>query len=204
MTNIKAPVLGLDLDDTIAEYLLGLRKFIIKKDADFFDGMTEAELDAHFPQLPTYDNFVWSRINGNREKFIAYHAEAVENGLFADLEPIAGAVEALWKLKREHGVHIYVITSRFVQNWQNARVLMDTGVWLDKNNVPYDDIMFARDKVDVLADVYIDDSPKNITNLRKAGRNVIVYNQSYNQDFGGPRAHDWAEAYTLITDALCK
>jgi 5'-nucleotidase len=198
------PVLGLDVDDTIAEYLNGLRASIISKEADFFKGMAPEKIAAHFPELESYDKFTWSCINGDREKFIQYHTEAVEEGLFRNLKVHEGASDALWKLNDEHDVHIYIITSRFVKHGQNARVLTDTALWLDANKIPYRDIMFVNNKVDVMADVYIDDSPKNINNLRAAGRNVIVYDQSYNKELEGPRAHNWAEAYTLIADALGK
>jgi 5'(3')-deoxyribonucleotidase len=197
--NHSMPVLGLDLDDTSFEYLNGLKEFIIKEDSEFFAGMTEEEIQTHFPTLVSYDYFPWTRIKGDRKKFEEYHCNAVENGLFRSLKPHAGVSEALWKLNNEHDFHIYVITSRFVRHGQHARVLTDTAISLDEANIPYRDIMFVRDKVNVVADVYIDDSPKNIHNLREVGRNVIVYDQPYNQDFDGPRAHNWTEGYDILS-----
>lgn len=194
------PVLGLDLDDTSAFYLEGLKQFIVEKEADFFNGMSDEEIKAHFPDLTSYDDFIWSRINGDRSKFEAYHCEAVESGLFRRLTPQPGVSEALWKLNNEHDFHIYVITSRFVKHGQHARVLTDTATWLDENKIPYRDIMFVKNKVDVVADVYIDDSPTNIRNLRAAGREVIVFDQTYNREFDGPRAKNWDEAYQLLSN----
>ena len=194
------PILGLDIDDTSGKYLKALKQYIIEEEQDkFFAGMTAAEIDTHFPAMTSYDSFEWTVINGDREKFKAYHANAVDRGIYANIEPFEGLSDAIWKLKQEHDFQIYVITNRFVVNGQNAKVITDTGLWLDKNNVPYDDIMFTRNKVNVMADVYIDDSKHNIMPLRAAGRKTITYDRTYNRELPGLRAHNWGEAYDLLS-----
>lgn len=194
------PILGLDLDDTSGKYLKTLKQAIIEAEQEkMFAGMTSAEIDTHFPDMSSYSSFEWSAIAGDREVFKRYHADAVDKGLYANIEPFIGVSEALWKLKKEHDYRIFVITSRFVMNGQNAKVISDTGLWLDKHNIPYDDIMFTSSKVNILADVYIDDSEHNILPLREAGRNTIVYDRSYNKQLPGPRAKNWDEAYNLLS-----
>ena len=194
------PILGLDIDDTSGKYLKTLKQYIIEAEQDkAFAGMSAAEIDTHFPEMTSYDSFEWSVINGDREKFKAYHSEAVNKNLYANIEPFAGVSEKLWKLKKEHNFQIYVITNRFVINGQNAKVITDTGLWLDKHNIPYDDIMFTRNKVNIMADIYIDDSKHNIMPLREAGRKTITFDRTYNRELPGPRAHNWEEAYTLIS-----
>lgn len=193
------PVLGLDIDDTSAKYMKGLKSYIIEAEPEFFAGMSPTEVDKHFPSMATYDSFEWSLIKGDRDKFIKYHTEAVDKGLFCNLEPMKNVSSRLWQLKEQHDFQIYVITSRFVKNGQHARVLTDTAIWLDNNNIPYDDIMFARKKVDVVADVYIDDSEKNITALRGVGRKVITYDRTYNRHIEGMRALNWDDAYNQLS-----
>lgn len=195
------PILGLDIDDTSGKYLKALKQYIIEEEQDkAFAGMSLAEIDAQFPDMMSYDSFEWSVINGDREKFKAYHEKAVDRGIYTEIEPFAGLSDALWKLKRDHDFRIFVITSRFVINGQNTKVISDTGLWLDKHNVPYDDIMFTSSKVNVLADVYIDDGYHNILPLREAGRKVITFDRTYNREIPGPRAHNWNEAYKLISE----
>lgn len=196
----RLPILGLDIDDTSGKYLKSLMQDIIEQEqGKRFAGLSAEEIITHFPDMQRYDSFEWAAINGNRELFKEYHRIAVENGIYTKLEPFEGVSEALWKLKREHDYRIFVITSRFVIPGQHARVVSDTALWLDKHDIPYDDIMFTSEKVNVLADVYIDDSPKNITSLQEAGRKTIVYDRSYNRDLTGPRAHNWNEAYDLLS-----
>lgn len=193
-------ILGLDIDDTSGKYLKALKQFIINHEqGGSFAGLSESQIDSHFPDMSAYDSFEWSVINGDRAKFKKYHEDAVDNGLYTQIEPFEGVSDALWKLKNEHDFRIFVITSRFVIPGQNSKVISDTGIWLDKHNIPYDDIMFTSNKVNVLADVYIDDSMHNILPLQEAGRKTIVYDRSYNRHLTGPRAHNWEEAYQLIS-----
>lgn len=193
------PVLGLDFDDTVFHYLKGLQAFIVKKESAFFKDMTLEQIDSHFPELESYDKFIWTLIGNDRSKFEQYHCEAVEAGLFKDLEVMDNASAVFHKLIKEHGFEIYGITKRFVRNGQHARVLTDTAISLDKHDIPFHDIMFVRNKVDVMADVYLDDSPGNINALRAAGRTVVVFDQKYNRDLAGPRVSNWNEAYDLLS-----
>lgn len=193
------PILGLDIDDTSGKYLKALKQHIIEEEQHLFSGMSPEEIETHFPEMRSYDSFEWTPINGDREKFKKYHGNAVDNGLYSRIEPFPGLTEALWKLKKEHDFRIFVITSRFVNPGQNAKVITDTGIWLDKHNIPYDDIMFTSNKANVIADVYIDDSKHNLLPLQELGRKTIVYDRSYNREIPGLRAHNWEEAYNLIS-----
>lgn len=196
------PVLGLDLDDTVMPYLTGLRDFIIQEEAEFFKGMSSQEIASHFPDLDTYNSFPWTLINGDRAKFEYYHEKAVDAGLLRNQVAYPHASETLHRLVEEHDIQVYIITSRFVVKGQHNKVLSDTGYALDANNIPYRDIMFVRRKVDVVADVYMDDAPHNLLSLQEAGRNTITFHQSYNQEVPGLRVSGWEEAYPTILQSL--
>jgi 5'(3')-deoxyribonucleotidase len=134
---------------------------------------------------------------GFPDAFRGFHTKAVEERIYRDMPIFPQASEYLWKLSDE-GHHIRIITSRFVKHGQNHRVVTDTGISLDNSDIPYRDIMFTALKVDIFADVYIDDSPKNIELLKAAGRQVIIYDAPYNRDFEGRRAHNWPEVYAHL------
>ena len=72
--------------------------------------------------------------------------------------------------------------------------------WLDDARIPYRDLCFLGAKPQVEADLYIDDSPGNITGLRKAGNDVIVFDQPYNRDMAGPRAGNWSEVEEIVME----
>ena len=115
------------------------------------------------------------------------------------MPPIEGVTDALWRLS-DAGIHIRVITHRLYVNWGHASAVADTVGWLDKHRIPYRDICFLGNKPDVGADVYIDDGPHNIIQLRAAGFNAIVFDQPYNQDLDGPRVKDWAELEEMVVE----
>ena len=64
----------------------------------------------------------------------------------------------------------------------------------DSNNIPYMSLCFAGLKDSIQATVHIDDSPANIAVLREVGQHVVVFDQPYNRELGGPRMADWSGA----------
>lgn len=189
--SMKKIVLGIDLDGVCANYYDALRRYV----AEAY-GVPESEIEEIYPEPKTYDMIEWP---GFKHNFVKYHSEAVTEGIYSNMEPIPGASYTLWKLNEE-GYHVRVITSRFVKHGQNAQVVSDTAFWLDQNDIPYRDIMFVKDKPDVYADIYVDDSPENIRNLQATGRKVIIFDAPYNQSSEGNRAKNWDEVYKLITE----
>lgn len=132
------------------------------------------------------------------EQYGELHRDAVtEHRLFRDLPVIEGCAEVLWRLS-DAGVWIRIITHRLYTNWGHAEAVADTVAWLDDARIPYRDICFLGAKPQVEADVYIDDAPHNITQLRAADNDVIVFDAPYNRDLEGPRASSWAEVEDLV------
>ena len=55
-----------------------------------------------------------------------------------------------------------------------------------------------REKEQVGADVYIDDTPDNIRSLRGQGLPAICFANSTNTMIGPPRAKSWEKVYELV------
>ena len=180
-------VFGVDLDGVCGDYTTAFRTIAARE-----LGVSEAEL----PLERHWDFREWDleRAGG----FAHLHAKAVsEDRLFANMPPISGVQDSLWRLS-DAGVHIRIITHRLYVNWGHASAVADTVTWLDEQKIPYRDICFLGNKPEVGADVYIDDAPHNINQLRAAGCEAIVFDQPYNQDLAGPRAKDWSELEEMI------
>ena len=188
-------ILGIDLDQVTLHYVDGLRDFIAKE-----LGIDPATVKDEMPDPSDYGFSNWDVM---KDKFIHFHTSAVEEGIYSHLDSFEGASATLWKLNDE-GFHNRVITSRFVKHGQNGRVITDTAASLDAHNIPYRDIMFIRHKPDVYADIYLDDAPKNIEAFRKAGRDFIIFDYSYNQGIPGPRAYNWDDVYRLVHEIAAK
>jgi 5'(3')-deoxyribonucleotidase len=55
-----------------------------------------------------------------------------------------------------------------------------------------------KEKEQVGADVYIDDSPGNVARLRGKDLYTICFANSTNKAIGNPRARSWEEVYRLV------
>jgi 5'(3')-deoxyribonucleotidase len=121
----------------------------------------------------------------------------VERPGYRMMRPLPGAVTALRTLY-EHGYLIRILTGRLWTAGLAARVLGDTGFWVEANEIPADDIAFVTDKASVHADFYVEDGPHFLTALHSLQRRVIVFDQPYNQHSRGPRARSWEEVVRLV------
>ncbi|MTV25578.1 hypothetical protein FTX61_09180 [Nitriliruptoraceae bacterium ZYF776] len=184
-------VLGVDLDAVCGDYEGAFRASVARQ-----LGRDPAEL------APQTVMDAYSEWGLSFEEFEEAHRTAVlEDRIFRHMAPLPGVSEALWQLSNE-GVWIRIITHRLLFNWAHETSAADTAYWLDANEIPYRDLCFIGDKPDVGADIYVDDSPRNIANLRAAGRTAIVFDQPYNRELAGPRAHDWGEVTAFVLGVL--
>jgi 5'-nucleotidase len=180
-------VLGVDLDGVCADYEGAFRTSVAAR----------LELDAEGLAPQTIMD-AYSEWGLTFEQFEEAHRTAVtEDRIFRHMEPLPGVSEALWQLS-DAGVWIRIITARLLFSGAHEVSAADTAYWLDANRIPYRDLCFISDKPNVGADLYVDDSPSNIVALREAGKTAIVFDQPYNRDLPGPRAHDWNEVVTAV------
>jgi hypothetical protein len=55
-----------------------------------------------------------------------------------------------------------------------------------------------KEKEQVGADIYVDDSPDNVRRLRNKGLYTICFSNSTNRMLEEPRANTWEEIYQLV------
>lgn len=189
-------VLALDLDGVCADYTQGIRNFLVEQGS------------ASAADLPDPDVYNLSKASGwpfeNIEDYLTTHKHAVAEGLYRKLPLIPGASEALQRLAKEK-VHIRVLTHRLFTGGLHQRVVSDTVAWLDDHKIPYMSICFTGLKDTIDANIYIDDAPANVKVLQEAGKDVILFNQSYNKELeldGVRRVFDWDEAANEILKTL--
>lgn len=185
----KNIVLGIDLDNVCADYTDGLRQYV----APLLGVRPE-----NIPDPIKYSFYESGWGFSSEDHFRQLHGLAVEDGIYSELELIEGTTECLWALS-DLGYHIDIITSRFVNNGQHRKVVSQTVDWLDRKNVPFRDLSFLGDKNRHIVDVMLDDSPSNIERLRSIGREVVVFDQLYNQMLDGPRVYSWEDFYEYVT-----
>jgi hypothetical protein len=132
------------------------------------------------------------------DQYTSLHRFAVtQRELFSSAPMIAGARKYLRLLSNE-GARIRIITHRlFIHYFHNAAVAQ-TVDWLDRHGIPYWDLCFMKDKEQVGADVYIEDTPSNVARLRANELFTICFGNSTNRSISEPRATSWKHAYQLV------
>ncbi len=108
-------------------------------------------------------------------------------GGFCTLPAIEGAAEALREMKAEDpGALIVIISAR--PQWMYKRIHSDSIRWLNERNIPFDLLLFNKDKVESIfenitpawPEFFLEDHEKNARQLSLAGVRVLLYNQPHN------------------------
>jgi 5'(3')-deoxyribonucleotidase len=188
--NNSSFILGVDLDGVVGDFYGEVRKIA----AEWLNKPLES--------LTTEVSFGLQE--WGIDEFGGYdrlHRFAVtQRNIFRDMQPIEHAPATLRKLSSQ-GVRIRIITHRLFLKYSHRTTITQTVDWLDNFDIPYWDICFMNDKGAVGANIYIDDAPENITNLRKLGCKTIVFSNSTNRDMEGPRADNWFEVEHIVMEA---
>jgi 5'(3')-deoxyribonucleotidase len=185
-------VLGVDLDGTCADFYTGLRPIAAE-----WLGVAEQSLGSEF----SWDLPEWgvARAPGGYPKL--HQFAVLQRDLFRILKPMPGAPQVLRRLS-DMGVRIRIITHRLlIKNFHRVAV-QQTVDWLDGHDIPYWDLCFLADKSAVGADLYVEDSPKNVEQLRREGHPTIVFTSPTNRHLPGPRADTWEQVYEMVVAAM--
>jgi 5'(3')-deoxyribonucleotidase len=151
---------------------------------------------AEFPKEVSYGLKEWGIVN--EEQYGSLHRWAVTaRGLFENLDLIPGARRNLRRLS-DDGARIRIITHRLFISYFHSLAVQQTTEWLDRQGIPYWDLCFMKQKEQVGADIYIEDSPGNVQRLREKNLYTICFANSTNRDIASPRTGDWDEVYRLV------
>ncbi len=181
-------VLGVDLDGVCADFYGRIREIA----AEWFERPIET-----LTRDVSYGLSEWG-ITG--EDYDSLHRFAVtERDFFRSVPMIPGARRVLRQLSNE-GFRIRIITHRLFIRHFHGLAVSQTIEWLDHHGIPYWDLCFMRDKDQVGADIYVEDSPANIESLRRHGHYAICFANSTNAHIGTPRTGSWDEVYRLVKD----
>ncbi len=180
-------ILGVDLDGVCADFYGYMREIAAE--------WLECNAD-DLPKEVSYGLAEWGI--DSEEQYESLHRFAVtQRSLFEKSPMIKGARKYLHLLSDE-GVRIRIITHRLYISYFHRIAVNQTIQWLDHHGIPYWDLCFMKEKHQVGADVYIEDSPKNIQMLRKAGYETICFANSTNIKIDPPRLKTWEDVYKYI------
>jgi 5'(3')-deoxyribonucleotidase len=179
-------VLGIDLDGVCADFYAHMRVIA----SEWFErDINELTQDVSYG-LPE-----WGL---DRAEYERLHRFAVtQRDLFSSVPMVPGARKYLRELSKE-GYRIRIITHRLFIHFFHETAVSQTIQWLDNYGIPYADLCFMKEKDQVGADIYVEDSPENIKRLREKDLYTICFANSTNKNIEAPRAATWEEVYKLI------
>ena len=185
-------VLGVDLDGVCADFYQGLRPIAAE--------WLGVPPDTLSPEV-THGLSEWG-IDAAPGGYRALHRFAVtQRNLFRELRPMDRAPATL-RMLSSMDVRIRIITNRLFIKYFHQQAVSQTIEWLDYYDIPYWDLCFMRDKAAVGADLYIEDSPENVEQLRADRYATIVFSNSTNRDLAGPRADSWESVGRMVIEEL--
>ena len=164
--------IALDIDSTLHDYWPLFQRVVLAR---------------HGVDLPYEEQRDWGTLLLPRDDVVACIEETHSDENILGAEPYPDAVETVSEWHREgHWIHI---TSHRRDYARTA-----TGEWLDRIEMPYDDLHCSFDKVsrcvELGIDVLVDDSPVNLIKAKDAG---IV---------GATLIHPWNEEVVAAGDAI--
>ena len=188
MKHLPHFVLGLDLDGTCADFYGRMRELAAL--------WTNQPIE-NLPVEAEWSMKNWGIADGGYEDFHRY--AVTEHQLFETMAPLAGSPEAITRLVAE-GIRLRIITHRLILPSLHETTVLQTVRWLEQYRIPYWDLCFMREKDDVNADLYVEDSVINIERLLRVDAEVVVMNNGTNLGvpFDADRADTWEEAEELI------
>ena len=185
--SLEGIIIGVDLDGVCSDFYGRMREIA----AEWF----ERPLDELTTDV-SYELREWGI--EKPDQYESLHRFAVtQRQLFETSPMIPGARLYLRKLSDE-GARIRIVTHRLFIHYFHNLAVSQTVDWLDRNGIPYWDLCFMKDKEQVGADIYVEDSPANIERLRSEGFHTICFGNSSNKDVPAPRAESWDEVYRLV------
>lgn len=183
-------VLGVDLDGVCVDFYGGIRPLAAE-----WLGVEVDELDPH----PTYGLPEWKL--ERKGDYVEFHRFLLEREFFRAAPPIPGAAAGLTQISGM-GIRIRIVTHRLYVSGGHREAAGQTVDWLESNNVPYWDLCLVKDKPSVDADLYIEDTTTNISELRRRRNRTIIYTNSTNREYPGARADSWERLVEMVADEV--
>ncbi len=180
--------LAIDLDGVVADFNRGWTTaynthFGAGLHADMVQTWDSPLALTHFPDMDAF--WLWARDQGDK-------------GVFRQLEPYPGALEALGALHAE-GHDLVIVSAK--PDW----AVPGTLEWLAEHEIPTREIHFTEAKYQVACDVYLDDAPGQVAELvRQRAEDAIVcrYVRPWNDPVDGAvDVHDWEEFHDNVRRA---
>ncbi len=147
--------IGIDMDGVLADFNTG---WMTRYNRDF-----ETALEASMVQ--EWDGLFRLTHFGSMADFWAW-AQGDGRSTFRDAPPLPGAIEAIKRIGAKH--RVVIVSSKF--DW----AIPDSLAWLADHGVPAREVHFLWDKTLAGCDIYLDDAPHQLAELKSGLPQAVV------------------------------
>jgi len=165
---------------------------------------------------------MWAEVSLNLDKSESKQAVEKENdfellketyrhsNMLSYYLPRKGAKEVLDKIKKK-GCSITILTSRNPD--KNPSIKNITENWLLKYKIPYDSIIFTKDKNAHIKQnedrviMVVEDEPEILSSFKKLKTEVVIFKNDLNKNINQPHFHtvsSWEEISSLFDSLMAK
>lgn len=178
---MKYSTLGLDLDGTTYDLFTVFRNHWANlKDIDPETLGTEPLRWGFFEE--------WGCSVG---QFFSILRQGVKKGTFFwEGEPYPDAVEVIQRLSGDH--KIVFVSHRNYEGLERT-CAEATISWLNKYEIPYDDVLLTEKKTGLGLDLILDDAPHIIQEAKDAGEKAVFFDAPPNRHIHHARVHGWKD-----------
>ena len=184
--------IGIDLDGVLYDFCAAFREYLIERH-DFNPARCTP------PQRWDFYHD-WGLTDWEFSDLCHHGADA--HALWCRSGPWGGrpVLDALADIRADgHTVHI--ITRREFGSHKAVSAL-DTALWLQQHNVPYDTLTFAADKTLLRTDWMLEDNIDNYLQLKDAGCRAVLMDRPWNRDLADALRVSSVEAFCSLVGHL--
>ena len=155
--------------------------------------------------------YFYERYGITKQQEEIYHSEFIESGGFLDLEFYSESLGVINKLIK-NGIKIVLLTAR--PSWIHKRIFGDTFKWLLSHHIPYDLLLWDKDKADATVKhvfpakilFMVEDRDKHAIEMAHIGVPVMLLDKEYNQSLKDTenveRVKNWMEINNRVNGIL--
>lgn len=141
----------------------------------------------------------WEQWGLSKAEWVELFTQYIEEGGFNSAPPVVGFGQAT-RLLRKHGHRVFIVTARGTSAFgSGGEAQKDTIDWLNRYNIQRDGVIFTAAKQCIGADIFVDDAPHHLEDIRATGKRAIAFDAPYNQEWNGMRVKSWKQAYDVLT-----
>ncbi len=190
-----------DLDGVIADYSKQYTEFL-----ELVIGLKPNKDDRK-----SYSFF--ERYGITRQQEEQFNLEFIKSGGFLSIPVFDGVLSVMNKIRKE-GIKIVLLTAR--PSWIFKRLITDTYSWLHENKIPYDLLIWDKDKGDAIINnvmpanilCMIDDRDKHCIEVSHIGVDVLLLNKTYNKTLVEneriKRIYEYSEIWDFVKNKILK